>query len=71
LPLAPEGAEPKFPPGEIGEAFHKAQAKVVRWNILEHKRRIDGRDLITVRQILASALEAFEDEGLVRFDAPA
>jgi polyribonucleotide nucleotidyltransferase len=51
--LAPEGAEPKFPPGEIAEAFHNAQAKVVRLNILDHKRRIDGRDLTTVRPILA------------------
>src|SRR3984885_6066669 len=31
----------------------KAQAKGVRWNILDHKRRIDGRDLTTVRPILA------------------
>ena len=51
--LAPEGAEPKFPLDEIAEAFHNAQAKVVRWNILDHKRRIDGRDLATVRPILA------------------
>jgi polyribonucleotide nucleotidyltransferase len=51
--LAPEGAEPKFPPSEIAEAFHNAQAKVVRWNILDHQRRIDGRDLTTVRPILA------------------
>jgi polyribonucleotide nucleotidyltransferase len=51
--LAPAGAEPKFPPEKIAEAFHKAQAKVVRWNILDHKRRIDGRDLTTVRPILA------------------
>jgi polyribonucleotide nucleotidyltransferase len=51
--LAPEGAEPKFPPEHIAEAFHNAQAKVVRWNILDHKRRIDGRDLTTVRQIQA------------------
>jgi polyribonucleotide nucleotidyltransferase len=51
--LAPEGAEPKFPHEEIAEAFHKAQAKVVRWNILDHKRRIDGRDLTTVRPIQA------------------
>ena len=51
--LAPEGAEPKFPLEAIGEAFHDAQAKVVRWNILDHKRRIDGRDLTTVRPILA------------------
>jgi polyribonucleotide nucleotidyltransferase len=51
--LAPENAEPKFPHDEIAEAFHKAQATVVRWNILDHKRRIDGRDLTTVRPILA------------------
>ncbi|HEY5204195.1 MAG TPA: polyribonucleotide nucleotidyltransferase, partial [Roseiarcus sp.] len=51
--LAPAGADPKFPSGEVAEAFHKAQAKVVRWNILDHKRRIDGRDLTTVRSILA------------------
>jgi polyribonucleotide nucleotidyltransferase len=51
--LAPEGGEPKFPPEEIAEAFHNAQAKVVRWNILDHQRRIDGRDLTTVRPILA------------------
>ncbi len=51
--LAPQGAEPKFPPEAIAEAFHNAQAKVVRWNILDQKRRIDGRDLTTVRPILA------------------
>src|SRR5271157_2815486 len=51
--LAPEGGEPKFPTSEVAEAFHNAQAKVVRWNILDHKRRIDGRDLVTVRPILA------------------
>ena len=51
--LAPAGAEPKFPPEDIAEAFHNAQAKVVRWNILDHQRRIDGRDLTTVRPILA------------------
>ena len=51
--LAPEGAEPRFPVSEIAEAFHSAQAKVVRWNILDQKRRIDGRDPTTVRPILA------------------
>src|SRR5271155_3151533 len=51
--LAPDGAEPKFPPDEIAEAFHNAKAKVVRWNILDDKRRIDGRDLTTVRPIQA------------------
>ena len=51
--LAPAGEEAKFPAEQVAEAFHKAQAKVVRWNILDHKRRIDGRDLTTVRPILA------------------
>ena len=51
--LAPEGAEPKFPPQQVAEAIRNAQAKVVRWNILDHYRRIDGRDLTTVRPILA------------------
>ena len=51
--LAPEGAEPVFPREQVAEAFHSAQAKVVRWNILDHQRRIDGRDLTTVRPILA------------------
>jgi polyribonucleotide nucleotidyltransferase len=51
--LAPEGGEAKFSKEEIAEAFHEAQAKVVRWNILDEKRRIDGRDLTTVRPILS------------------
>jgi len=51
--LAPEGGDAAFPVSEIAEAFHNAQAKVVRWNILDHKSRIDGRDLTTVRPILA------------------
>jgi polyribonucleotide nucleotidyltransferase len=51
--LLPEGREPKFHADLVAEAFHDAQAKVVRWNILDHKRRIDGRDLTTVRPIVA------------------
>jgi polyribonucleotide nucleotidyltransferase len=51
--LAPAEGEAKFTKEEIGEAFHDAQAKVVRWNILDHKTRIDGRDLTTVRPILS------------------
>ena len=46
-------ASPNFLSTRSAEAFHDAQAKVVRWNILDHKRRIDGRDLTTVRPILA------------------
>jgi polyribonucleotide nucleotidyltransferase len=51
--LVPEGGEAKFTKEQVGEAFHDAQAKVVRWNILDDKSRIDGRDLTTVRPILA------------------
>ena len=49
--LLAEGHEPKFSPEEVAEAFHSAQAKVVRWNILDHGKRIDGRDVKTVRPI--------------------
>ena len=51
--LLPEGGEAKFSKEDVAEAFHNAQAKVVRWNILDHGRRIDGRDVTTVRQIVA------------------
>jgi polyribonucleotide nucleotidyltransferase len=51
--LLPEGGTPEFTAEAVAEALHDAQAKVVRWNILDHKRRIDGRDLTTVRPILA------------------
>jgi polyribonucleotide nucleotidyltransferase len=51
--LLPEGALVEFTKEAVAEAFHSAQAKVVRWNILDHGRRIDGRDLTTVRPIMA------------------
>jgi polyribonucleotide nucleotidyltransferase len=51
--VAPEGALAGFTKEAVAEAFHSAQAKVVRWNILDHGRRIDGRDLTTVRPIMA------------------
>jgi len=38
---------------DLGEVVHNLQAKIVRWNILDTKSRIDGRDLVTVRPILA------------------
>ena len=38
---------------ELGEVFHNLQAKIVRWNILDTGTRIDGRDLKTVRPIVA------------------
>jgi polyribonucleotide nucleotidyltransferase len=35
----------------VASVFHDLQAKIVRWNILDTKKRIDGRDLVTVRPI--------------------
>ena len=51
--LAPVDGEVKFAPALLAEAFHSVQAKVVRWNILDKGTRIDGRDLKTVRPIIA------------------
>ncbi|MGE0194697.1 MAG: polyribonucleotide nucleotidyltransferase, partial [Methylocystis sp.] len=51
--LAPEGGEPKFSKEQISEAFKELQAKVVRNNILDTGLRIDGRDVKTVRPIVA------------------
>ncbi|PNG26983.1 polyribonucleotide nucleotidyltransferase [Methylocella silvestris] len=53
LALFPEDAEPRFSKEKVAEAFHDLQAKVVRWNILDLGVRIDGRDLKTVRPIVA------------------
>jgi polyribonucleotide nucleotidyltransferase len=51
--LFPEGAEPAYSKEAVATAFHDLQAKVVRWNILDTGTRIDGRDVKTVRPILA------------------
>ncbi|MBG0798534.1 polyribonucleotide nucleotidyltransferase [Methylocystis sp. L43] len=51
--LFPEGGEAKFTKEEVGAAFKELQAKVVRWNILDTGIRIDGRDVKTVRPIVA------------------
>jgi polyribonucleotide nucleotidyltransferase len=37
----------------LGEVVHNLQAKIVRWNVLDTGHRIDGRDLKTVRPIVA------------------
>ncbi|EJF83178.1 polyribonucleotide nucleotidyltransferase [Candidatus Bartonella washoeensis] len=41
----------KFSADQIATVFKQLQAKIVRWNILDTKKRIDGRDLSTVRPI--------------------
>jgi len=49
----PEGQEPKYDKLRIADVFKELEAKIVRWNILDTSRRIDGRDLSTVRPIVA------------------
>jgi polyribonucleotide nucleotidyltransferase len=50
----PEVAEEtEWSPEKVATVFKSLQAKVVRWNILDSKSRIDGRDLETVRPIVS------------------
>ena len=51
--LCPAEGEAKFDPEKVKAVFKDAQAKVVRWNILDTGKRIDGRDLKTVRPIVS------------------
>jgi polyribonucleotide nucleotidyltransferase len=51
--LFPADAGPEFSKEQVAEVFHDLQAKVVRWNILDTGIRIDGRDVKTVRPIMA------------------
>ncbi len=51
--LFPEGAVPRFDKEQVAGVFKELQAKIVRWNILDTSKRIDGRDLKTVRPILS------------------
>src|SRR2546423_7368366 len=50
----PEGLDnPPHSKQEVANVFKALEAKIVRWNILDTKRRIDGRDLQTVRPIVS------------------
>ena len=50
----PEGAaESAYDKTRVAGVFKELEAKIVRWNILDTSKRIDGRDLKTVRPILA------------------
>jgi polyribonucleotide nucleotidyltransferase len=50
----PEGVEATMWSAEqVGVVFKSLQAKIVRWNILDTKSRIDGRGLSTVRKIIS------------------
>jgi polyribonucleotide nucleotidyltransferase len=49
----PEGVEnPKYPKQQVAGVFKSLEAKIVRWNILDTGKRIDGRDVKTVRPIV-------------------
>ncbi|MEA2934982.1 MAG: polyribonucleotide nucleotidyltransferase [Variibacter sp.] len=49
----PEGQEPAYDKLRVAGVFKELEGKIVRWNILDTGKRIDGRDLKTVRQIEA------------------
>ncbi len=51
--LAPEGGEAAADKERLKAVFKELEAKIVRWNILDTSRRIDGRDLKTVRPIVS------------------
>ena len=52
----PNGEDnPERPMTLVGGVFKELEAKIVRWNILDTSKRIDGRDLVTVRPIVAQA----------------
>src|SRR4029078_7872908 len=40
----PEGTEPKYDKLAVAGVFKELEAKIVRWNILDTNKRIDGRD---------------------------
>ncbi len=44
---------PNYTKLRIAGVFHELEAKIVRWNVLDTSKRIDGRDLSTVRPIVA------------------
>jgi polyribonucleotide nucleotidyltransferase len=48
-----QGAETaKYSPQQVGGVFKELEGKIVRWNILDTGKRIDGRDVKTVRPIV-------------------
>jgi polyribonucleotide nucleotidyltransferase len=52
----PDGKDnPDRPMTMVGGVFKDVEAKIVRWNILDTSKRIDGRDLVTVRPITIEA----------------
>jgi polyribonucleotide nucleotidyltransferase len=53
--LVVEGQDDAPPANKIGEAFKHLEKDIVRNSILDTGHRIDGRDLVTVRPIIAEA----------------
>jgi polyribonucleotide nucleotidyltransferase len=52
----PDGTDnPERPMQLVAGVFKDLEAKIVRWNILDTSKRIDGRDLVTVRPIVCEA----------------
>src|SRR6187402_2380274 len=52
----PDGKDnPERPMQTVAGVFKELEAKIVRWNILDTSKRIDGRDLVTVRPIICEA----------------
>jgi polyribonucleotide nucleotidyltransferase len=52
----PDGKDnPERPMQTVAGVFKELEGKIVRWNILDTKKRIDGRDLVTVRPIVVEA----------------
>src|SRR5216110_2566366 len=49
----PEGQEPKYDKLRVAAVFKELEARIVRWNIIDTGKRIDGRDSKTVRNIIA------------------
>jgi polyribonucleotide nucleotidyltransferase len=49
----PEGVENPPDKQQVAGVFKELEAKIVRWNILDTGRRIDGRDVKTVRPVAA------------------
>jgi polyribonucleotide nucleotidyltransferase len=52
--FCPEGTEnPAYNKLQVSGVFKDLEAKIVRWNILDTGKRIDGRDVKTVRNIVS------------------
>ena len=52
----PDGKDnPERPMMLVAGVFKELEGKIVRWNILDTSKRIDGRDLTTVRPIVCEA----------------